>query len=212
MRPKVVVSSFPDFCTEEVGSKIKSLKNYYLPDFILSLVAKKCDSELAEKGKIEKKLRSMNEKSIELLYKIFVNRTNDISKDFEKYRFYAYVSSMYYKCVTATNEKMVGKSEKSYIVPAVVKNNGMYISIAFNKNSEKKVNKRDIEKFYNIVDDIKSGADGSQLTDAIFCSSIGFNDDAVKELENFKNARGDDPESKLNFKLSHFENGIYSLI
>jgi len=204
--------NFPEFCKAEVGSKISSLKNYNLPDFILSLVAKECDSELAEKGKLDKKLHSMNEKAVELLYKIFVNGVNDDFGDFALYRFYAYASSMYHKCETVIYEKMTGKSGKNYSVPVAIKFNGMYISVAFSKNSDKAVTKRDITKFYNTVDDLKLGPYGAQLTDAIYCSSVGFVGSALEELEHLKNSRDDNPETKIHFKISNFENGIYSLI
>ena len=212
LRPSVVNSSFPEFCKAEVGSKINSLKNYNLPDFILSLVAKDCDSELAEKGKLDKKLNSMNEKAITLLHKIFVDCAKDDSGDYALYRFYAYASSMYYKCETVINEKMTGKSGKNYSVPVAVKSNEMYISVAFNKNSNKTVTKRDIIKFYNTVNDLKSGPYGAQLTDAIYCSSNGFGVNSLDTFENLKNSCNDNTETQINFKISKFENGIYSLI
>ena len=68
----MVQGNFPDFCIPKVGHKIESLKNYALPDFILKLIAKDCKSDLAEKGRTDKKLSSMNEDSVDLMYKIFV--------------------------------------------------------------------------------------------------------------------------------------------
>ena len=212
LRPSVVNTSFPEFCKAEVGSKISSLKNYNLPDFILSIVAKDCDSDLAEKGKLDKKLHSMNEKAIDLLYRIFVDGAKDDSGDYALYRFYVYTSSMYYKCKPVIDEKMTGKSGKNYSVPIAVKSNEMYISVAFNKSSNKKATKRDIVKFYNIVNDLKLGPEGAQLTDAIYCSSNGFGNNSLEEFENLKNSREENPETQINFKISKFENGIYSLI
>ena len=41
--------NFPDFGNRQTGPHIETLKNYALPDFILKLVAKECDSDLVEK-------------------------------------------------------------------------------------------------------------------------------------------------------------------
>ena len=206
----MVTSNFPEFCTPQVGPHVESLKNYALPDFILSLVAKECKSDLAERGRIEKKLQSMNKESIELVYKIFVKCDKNESGQYARYRFYAYVASMYYKSEVLINEIMSGKSGKNYKVPVAVKSNGMYISVAVNKDTGKQVNKRDTTKFYNMVDDIKDGEQGTMLIDAVYASSVGFNGDALSELERLRETRVDDLENKLNFKTANFENNIYS--
>lgn len=207
----MVNSNFPEFCTPQVGHHVESLKNYALPDFILALVAKECKSDLAERGRIDKKLNSMNEESIELLYKIFVKCDKNESGQYARYRFYAYVASMYYKCEVLINETIPGKSGKNYKVPVAVKNNGMYISVAVNKDTGKQVNKRDTTKFYNMVDDIKNGEQGTMLTDAIYASSVGFKGEALVELDRLSAARINDPENKLDFKTAYFENNIYSV-
>ena len=191
---------------------MESLKNYALPDFILALVAKECKSDLAERGRIDKKLNSMNEESIDLLYRIFVKCDKNESGQYALYRFYAYVASMYYKSEVLINEIIQGKSGKNYRVPVAVKSNGMYVSVAVNKDTGKQVNKRDATKFYNMVDDIKNGEHGTMMTDAVYASSVGFNGDALVELERLGKARGDDSENKLNFKTARFENDIYSII
>ena len=206
----MVNSNFPEFCTPQVGPHVESLKNYALPDFILALVAKECKSDLAERGRIDKKLHSMNEKSIELLYKIFVKCDKNESGQYALYRFYAYVASMYYKSEVLINEIMPGKSGKNYKIPVAVKSNGMYISVAVNKDTGKQVNKRDTTKFYNMVDDIKNGEQGTMLIDAIYASSVGFKGEALVELERLSSARINDPENKLDFKTAYFENNIYS--
>ena len=208
----MVNANFPQFSTTKTGSKIGTLGNYNLPDFILSLVAKECHSGLAERGILNKKLRSMNDEAIELLYKIFVNCKEDESKNFALYRFYAYASSRYYKCETILNDTIQGKSGKNYKIPVAIQSNGMYISVAFTKNSGKAVNKREIMKFYNIVNDIKLGQVGTQLYEAILCSSVGFMGNALTELENLKNSQNDNPETKINFKIASFENLIYSIV
>lgn len=207
----MVNSNFPEFCTPQVGHHVESLKNYALPDFILSLVAKECDSDLAERGRIDKKLQSMNEESIDLLYKIFVKCDKNESGQYALYRFYAYVASMYYKCEVLINEVLPGKSGNNYKVPVAVKSNGMYVSVAVNKDTGKQVNKRDTTKFYNMVYDIKNGEQGTMLYDAIYASSVGFNGDALVELERLAEARTNDSENKLNFKTACFENDIYSI-
>ena len=191
---------------------MESLKNYALPDFILALVAKECKSDLAERGRTEKKLNSMNEESIDLLYKIFVKCDKNESGQYALYRFYAYVASMYYKCEVLINENISGKSGKNYKVPVAVKSNGMYISIAVNKDTGKQVNKRDAAKFYNMADDIKKGEHGTMLYDAVYASSVGFNPESLAELERLRATRVDNPENKLNFKTANFENNIYSVI
>jgi len=206
----VVNSNFPEFCTHQVGHHVESLKNYALPDFILALVAKECNSDLAERGRIDKKLQSMNEESIDLLYKIFVKCDKNESGQYALYRFYAYVASMYYKCEVLINEVLPGKSGNNYKVPVAVKSNGMYVSVAVNKDTGKQVNKRDTTKFYNMVYDIKNGEQGTMLYDAIYASSVGFNGDALVELERLRATRVEDSEDKLNFKTANFENNIYS--
>ena len=208
----MVNSNFPEFCSPQVGNHLESLKNYALPDFILALVAKECKSDLAERGRIEKKLQSMNEESIDLLYKIFVKCDKNESGQYALYRFYAYVASMYYKCEVLINETLPGRSGKNYKVPVAVKNNGMYISIAVNKDTGKQVNKKDTAKFYNMADDIKNGEHGTMLYDAVYASSVGFNPESLAELERLRATRVDNPENKLNFKTAYFENDIYSVI
>ena len=88
----------------------------------------------------------------------------------------------------------------------------MYIAVAFNKFSKNAVTKQELTKFYNIVDDLKQGDFGTQLTDAVYCSSAGFSGNALVELENLNNKDSRDFESKINFKVAKFENRIYSLI
>ena len=204
-------SNFPEFCTLQVGNHLESLKNYALPDFILALVAKECNSDLAERGRIDKKLHSMNKESIELLYRIFVKCDKNESGQYARYRFYAYVASMYYKCEVLINETMPGRSGRNYKIPVAVKSNGMYISIAASKDTGKQINTRDATKFYNMVDDIKNGEQGTMITDAVYASSVGFNGEALVELERLSEASTSDSENKLNFKTANFENNIYSV-
>ena len=209
----MVNRNFPEFCTPQVsGHHVESLKNYALPDFILSLVAKECHSDLAKRGRTDKKLHSMNEESLELLYKIFVKCDKNKSGQYARYRFYAYVASMYYKCEVLINEFLPGKSGNNYKVPVAVKSNGMYISVAVNKDAGNQVNKRDTTKFYHMVDDIKNGEQGTMLTDAIYASSVGFKGESLVEIGRLSAARNnDDPENKLNFQTACFENDIYSI-
>ena len=205
-------NNFPNFGTSQAGHHIETLKNYALPNFILKLVAKECDSDLADKGRTDKKLQSMNRKAIELLYKIFVECDNDNSEKYAQYRFYAYVSSIYHKCEILINETIPGKSGKNHKIPVAVKENEMYIAIAFNKSTDRAVTKQEIEKFYNIADDLKQGEHGTMLTDFIYCSTSGFMGKALVELENLNDKRSKDPESKINFNLANFENQIFSSI
>jgi hypothetical protein len=202
--------NFPEFGNLQTGPYVESLKNYALPNFILKLVAKECNSDLSEKGRTDKKLQSMNQSAIELLYKIFVKCDNDSSEKYAQYRFYAYVSSIYHKCEILLNEKIQGASGKNHLIPVAVKENEMYIAIAFNKSTDSAVTKQEIKKFYNIADDLKQGEYGMQLIDFIYCSSAGFMGKALVELENLNKKRSKDPETKINFNFAKFENQIYS--
>ena len=57
----------------QCGSFVATLKNYNLPDFILTLVANDCNSDLLERGRIDDRLSSMNDAALELLHKGFVD-------------------------------------------------------------------------------------------------------------------------------------------
>ena len=118
---------------------------------------------------------------------------------------------MYHKCEILVNETIPGKSGTNHKIPVAVKNNGMYIAIAFNKPTGHPVNKKDLIKFYESVDDVKNGIHGTQLTDAIYGTSVGFRGDALIELETLSKSRKQTPEDKVEFKLAKFENRIYSV-
>ncbi len=207
----MVKKGFPNFGITQSGAFVAALKNYNLPDFVLALVAKDCNSSLLERGRIDDRLTSMNDESLELLHKVFIDCDEDSSGKFAQYRFFAYVSSMYHKCEILTDETIPGKSGKNYKIPIAVKNNGMYIAIGFNKPTGNTVSKKDIIKFYQIAADVKNGEHGTQLTDAIYGSSVGFKGESLVELERLSKEREDDPEYALNFKAANFENRIYSI-
>ena len=198
----MVKKGFPNFGMSQAGAYVTALKNYNLPDFILKLVAKDTNSDLLERGRID-------DGALELLNRIFVECEEDKKGKFTQYRFFAYVSSMYHKCEIIINETIPGKSGKNHKIPVAVKSNGMYIAIALNKPIGNPVNKKDVIKFYDIADDIKNGDHGTQLTDAIYGSSVGFKGDALVELENLSKSRKQDLEHKLEFKTANFENRIY---
>ena len=202
---------FPSFGMSQAGAFVTALKNYNLPDFILKLVAKDTDSELLERGRIGDRLQSMNDKALGLLNSIFVECEDDEKGKYAQYRFFAYVSSMYHKCEILVDETIPGKSGKSHKVPVAVKSNGMYIAIAFNKAIGTPVNKKYLTHFYEISDDVKNGIHGTQLTDAIYGSSVGFRGDALVELERLSKPRKQNPEDRLEFKTANFENRIYSV-
>nr|AIE97519.1 hypothetical protein [uncultured marine thaumarchaeote KM3_01_C08] len=207
----MVKKGFPNFGITQSGAFVAALKNYNLPDFILSLVAKDCNSDLLERGRIDDRLSSMNDEALELLHRVFVDCGEDKEGKYAQYRFFAYVSSMYHKCEMLINETIPGKSGKNHKIPIAVRNNGMYIAVGFNKPNGHAVSKKDIKKFYEIVNDVKNGDHGTQLVDAVFGSSSGFKGEALVELENLSKMREDDPEEKLNFKTANFENRIYSV-
>ncbi len=203
---------FPKFGMSQAGAFVSALKNYNLPDFILELVAKECKSDFLERGRINDRLQSMNVQALNALHKIFVDCEEDEAGTFAQYRFYAYVSSMYHKCEVLINETIPGISGKNYKIPVAVKSNGMYIAVAFNKATGNPITQKETTKFYSIVDDIKKGDHGAQLTDAIYSSSVGFKGDALVQLEELSKSRKKDAENKLNFKTANFENNIYSVI
>ena len=207
----MVNKGFPKFGMSQAGSFVAALKNYNLPDFILVLIAKECKSELLERGRIDDRLQSMNDDALHLLHKIFVDCEEDDAGKFALYRFFAYVSSMYHKCEVLVNETIPGHSGKNHKILVAVKNNGMYISVAQNKAKGNPVNKKETNRFYEMVDDIKKGDHGTMLTDAVYGSSVGFRSDALLELKELSKSRDNDPENKLDFKTANFENNIYSV-
>ena len=207
----MVKEGFPSFGITQSGAFVAALKNYNLPDFILTLVAKDCNSSLLERGRIDDRLSSMNDEALELLHKVFIECEEDVEGKYAQYRFFAYVSSMYHKCEILINEGIPGKTGKKHKMPIAVKSNGMYIAVGFNKPNGHAVSKKDVKRFYEIVNDVKNGDHGNQLVDAVFGSSSGFKGEALVELENLSKLREDDPEEKLNFKTANFENRIYSV-
>ena len=207
----MVKKGFPSFGITQSGAFVAALKNYNLPDFILGLVAKDCNSDLLERGRIDDRLSSMNDASLELLHKVFVECEEDVDGKYAQYRFFAYVSSMYHKCEVFINETIPGKSGTSHKIPIAVKNNGMYIAVGFNKSKGHSVSKKDVIKFYNLVTDVKNGDHGTQLVDAIYGSSAGFKGEAIVELEKLSKKIDSNEELKLNFKTANFENRIYSV-
>ena len=207
----MVNKGFPKFGMSQAGAFVAALKNYNLPDFILGLVAKECKSELLERGRIDDRLQSMNDDALELLHKIFVNCEEDAAGKYAQYRFFAYVSSMYHKCEVIISDLVPGASGKNHKIPIAIKNNGMYIAIAHNKATGNPVNKKELTRFYNLVDDIKKGDHGTMLSDGIYGSSVGFRRDALTELAQLSKSRPDDPENRLDFKTVNFENNIYAV-
>ena len=202
----MVNKGFPKFGMSQAGSFVAALKNYNLPDFILVLIAKECKSELLERGRIDDRLQSMNDDALHLLHKVFVDCEEDDAGKYAQYRFFAYVSSMYHKCEVLVNETIPGETGKNHKILVAVKNNGMYISVAHNKAKGNPVNKKETDRFYDMVDDIKKGDHGTMLTDAVYGSSVGFRTDALVALKELSKSRDNDPENKLDFKTANFEN------
>ena len=207
----MVNKGFPKFGMSQAGSFVAALKNYNLPDFILVLIAKECKSELLERGRIDDRLQSMNDDALHLLHKVFIDCEEDDAGKYAQYRFFAYVSSMYHKCEVLVNETIPGATGKNHKILVAVKNNGMYISVAHNKATGNPVNKKETNRFYEMVDDIKKGDHGTMLTDAVYGSSVGFRADALVALKELSESGDNDPENKLDFKTANFENNIYSV-
>ena len=207
----MVKKGFPHFGISQSGAFIAELKNYNLPDFILKLIAKECESDLLERGRIDDRLTSMNDASLELLHRVFVDCDEDEAGKYGQFRFYSYVSSMYHKSEIMIDDTIPGKSGKNHKIPISVKMNGMYVAIGFNKATGGSVTKKNVQKFYLIANDVKNGEHGTQIIDAIFGSSVGFKGEAIVELEKLSKAGKQDIENKLNFKTANFENRIYSV-
>jgi len=202
---------FPEFSRMQDNAHVEILKNYTIPDFVLKMIAKKCDSGFAEKGRYHAKLESMNDKSIEMLYDIFIQYKNDDAGKFTQYRFYTYVASMYPKYEILINESIQGV-EKNHKVAVAVKNGGSLVAIAENKPTGNPINKKDITKFFDVITDVKDGEYGTTLSDSIYCSSVGFRPDALVELESLKESRGVDPENIIHFKTVSFEDNMYNTV
>ena len=140
----------------------------------------------------------MNDEALELLHKVFVECEEDKAENMPN----TDSMHMYLACTqmrSLVNETIPGK-DKNHKMPVAVKNNGMYIAVAHNKATGHPVNKKDTTKFYDIVDDIKSGDHGTMLTDAIYASSVGFKGDALVELETLSKSR------KMMLKTIKFQN------
>ena len=202
---------FPEFSRMQDNAHVEILKNYTIPDFVLQMIAKKCDSEFAEKGRYYAKLESMNDKSIEMLYDIFIQYKNDDAGKFTQYRFYTYVASMYPKYEILINESIQGV-EKNHKVAVAVKNGGSLVAIAENKTTGNIINKKDITRFFDVINDVKNGEYGTTLSDAICCSSVGFRHDSLVELESLKKSMDVDPENIIHFKTVNFEDNMYCVL
>jgi len=202
---------FPTFGRMQDGVFVEVLKNYTLPDFILKLIAKTCNSKLLERGRLYNKLQSMNDESLVLLHKIFVECQNDDAGKFMQYRFYAYVYSIYPKCEFLVNHSIPGL-KSNHKVAVAIKSNGVYVAVAINKVSDNQINKKDITKFFEIISDIKNGEYGELFTDAIYCSSVGFRPEALVQLESLIDKTQNDFENKMYFKTVIFDDGMYSLV
>jgi len=73
----LVKKGFPNFGITQSGAFVAALKNYNLPDFVLTLVAKDCNSDLLERGRIDDRLSSMNDTALELLHRVFIDCEED---------------------------------------------------------------------------------------------------------------------------------------
>nr|AIE93464.1 hypothetical protein [uncultured marine thaumarchaeote AD1000_36_B08]AIF23076.1 hypothetical protein [uncultured marine thaumarchaeote SAT1000_12_G09] len=108
------------------------------------------------------------------------------------------------------NESIPGKSGTNHKIPVAVKVMECTFQLHLTKQLEIQLTKN-VLKFYEIADDVKNGIHGTQLTDAIYGSSVGFKGDALVELERLSKSRKQNPEDKLEFKTANFENRIYSV-
>ena len=205
----MVNKGFPTFGTTQDGVHVSTLKNYNIPEFILKKVAAECDSDLLEKGRMDDRLQSMNEVALKMLYRVFVDCEDDGDGRFSHYRFYAYVSSAFHKCEIIMDEPVPGESGKNHIFPVAVKNKGVYIAVAQNKALGNPVSKKDVSRFYDMVEDVKRGEHGTMISEAIYGSSVGVKTDAIKDLGVLSGKRPQDEENRIGFRVVNFENNIY---
>ncbi len=205
----VVNKGFPAFGITQNGVHVSTLKNYNLPEFILEMIAQECNSNLLEKGRLDDRLQSMNEQALKMLYRIFVDCEEDEEGNFAHYRFFAHISSAFHKCEILVNESIPGESG-NHKFPVAVKNRGMYVAVAYNKSVGNSVSKREITRFYNMVDNVKKGEHGTLLSEAIYGSSVGIKNDAIEELQRLSQSRPNDEENRIDFRVANFENKIYT--
>ena len=151
----------------------------------------------------------MNEDALKMLYRIFVDCEDDDAGGFAQYRFYAYISSAFHKCEILVGEAIPGESQKNHKFPVAVKSKGMYIAVAYNKSTGNPISKREVGRFYDMVDDVKRGEHGTMLSEAVYGSSVGIKKDAIEELRALSATRPDDDENRVNFRVANFENSIY---
>jgi len=202
---------FPQFSRMQDNAYVEVLKNYTIPDFVLKLVGKSCNSEISKTGRYPAKLESMNDKSIELLHDIFVLYKNDDFGLYDKYRFYTYIASLYPKSEILINHDIFG-FEKKHRVSVAVKDSGSYVAIAQNKSSGNPINKKDITKYFEMVMDIEKGEYGTVLSDIIQCSSVGYRSDALVELNSLLKLDDIISEHDFNFKAVNFEDNMYCTV
>ena len=202
---------FPAFGTAQDGVRLSALKNYHLPELVLRMVAAECDSDLLEKGRMDDRLRSMNERALKTLCRIFVDCEEDDGGRFARYRFHAYMSSAFHKCEILADESIPGESGNGREFPVAVKSNGMYIAVACNKSAGSPMSAREVRRFYGMVDDVKRGEHGTMLSEAICGSSVGVREDAVAELRALILGRLGGEERRVDFRVASFEDGIYSV-
>lgn len=205
----VTNKGFPSFGITRDGINISALKSYHLPELVLRRVAAECDSDLREKGRLDDRLQSMNGLAIKTLHRIFVDCEDDGAGRFARYRFYAYMSSAFYKREMLVDESIPGESARSRRFPVAVKDNGVYVAVAYNKSTGGPVSTREARRFYDMVDDVKRGEHGAMLSEAIYGSSVGVGKGAIKELRALVSARPGDGEDVVSFRVAAFEGGIH---
>lgn len=207
----MVNKGFPSFGTTQDGAYVSTLRNYNIPEFILRIIADECDSNLLEKGRMDDRLRSMNEEALKMLYRVFVDCEEGPEGRFADYRFYVYVSSAFHKCEVMVNETIPGESQKNHKFPIVVKNNGMYIAVAQNKSTGNPISRREVTRFCGIVEDVKRGEHGTMISEAVYGSSVGIKPEAIEEMRRISAEHPRDGEDHIDFRMASFDNNIYTV-
>ncbi|MFQ5969519.1 MAG: hypothetical protein ACE5J2_03370 [Nitrososphaerales archaeon] len=158
---------------------VSRLANYNLPPFVLEMVASKCGSELARKGKITTILDSMNESALTLLHKIFVECEDDEEGEFSDYRFGVFVSSKVHSKIMF-DQSVRGKSGTVYNVKVAVFGGKGLVAVGENKSTGRKVSLDELERFNNMVKDVSRSEDGLNMLYAFYGSAVGYEEGAFR--------------------------------
>lgn len=172
---------------------IAHLSKYNLPAFMLERIARQCNSELIKKGKITSILGSMNDASLELLHKIFVQCEDDPAGEFSDCRFCVYISSRIHSTL-AFNHHITGKSKTVHMVKVAVFGEQGLVAVGENKTNGERVSSDELLHFSAMVKDICQSKDAQTLLYAFYGSSVGYEEGAISAFAD--NVKHSNPTNK----------------